>query len=100
VRGAVALLEEHDVDFEFRDYVKSPLSQAELRELLAKLGTPARDLLRRNDKAYRAHGLSGDESDTELVPLIAKHPGLLQRPIAVKGARALVARPPELVLSL
>lgn len=100
MRGAVALLEENGVDYEFRDYVRSPLSTAEIRELLVKLNMSARDLLRRSDSAYRENELDGSETDATLLPLMSAHPGLLQRPIAVRGRKAIVARPPEKVLEI
>jgi arsenate reductase len=64
------------------------------------LGLPVRDLLRKQDKAYKELGLKGEENEKVLVGHIASHPGLLQRPIAVKGQKAIVARPPELVLEI
>ena len=60
----------------------------------------ARDLLRRNDKAFKENGLSGDESEQELIRLMASHPTLLQRPIGVRGKKAVLGRPPEKLLEL
>lgn len=64
--------------------------------MLAKLGLGPRDVLRDKDAAYEELGLStGRHSDAQLVELMVAHPGLIQRPIAVRGARAVVARPVE-----
>jgi len=55
-----------------------------------------REILRSKDPAYDALGLgAGAHSDAQLYALMAKHPGLIQRPIVVRGARAVVARPVE-----
>jgi arsenate reductase len=94
------LLTARGAAYRYRDYRTDPLSQAELRNLLRKLGLPARDVLRRNDPAYKALGLDGTEPDTTLVPLLAEHPTLLARPIGVLGSRAIVGRPPERLLQL
>ncbi len=99
-RKAVALLKERGIAFDYRDYKKEPLTQVELRRLLKALGVHARELLRPRDPAYATLGLSGTESDAKLVPLIAEYPGLLQRPIGIRGSRAVVGRPIENLLEL
>ena len=61
-----------------------------------KLGVSPREILRTKDPAYEEHGLgSGRHSDAQLLGLMAQHPGLIQRPIVVKGDKAVVARPVE-----
>lgn len=78
------------------DIFKSTPSAAELGELCRKLGIPPRELLRAKDPAYAELGLaSGEHSDARLLELMAQHPGLIQRPIVVRGAKAIVARPVE-----
>ena len=94
------MLNDRGVSYTYREYTDSPLSEGEVRDVLAALGMPARELLRKRDKAYGALGLTGQESDDTLVPLIGKHPTLLQRPIGVVGGRAVVGRPPERLLDL
>jgi len=92
------LLKAEDVPFRFRDYVTDPLSGDEIRALLSKLGSTARELLRSRDKAYKELGLTGHESEDELVRHMTTHPGLLNRPIAVRGRKAMLARPAETLL--
>ena len=94
------MLEEHGVEYRYREYKKEPLSEEELRELFAKLGVSPRELLRKRDKAYRKLGLSGDEPEERLIELMAGHPTLLERPIGVVGDRAVVGRPVERLLQL
>jgi len=57
-------------------------------------------VLRKNDKAYKENGLTGDEPDERLIDLMAQHPTLLQRPIGVLGKRAVLGRPHENLLTL
>lgn len=64
------------------------------------LGVGPRDVLRTRDKAYRELGLSGEETDDELIRLMAEHPTLLQRPIGLLKSRAVLGRPPEALLKL
>jgi arsenate reductase len=78
------------------DLFKATPSPAELGELCRKLGLAPRQLLRAKDPAYAELGLaSGRHSDARLLELMARHPGLIQRPIVVRGRKAIVARPLE-----
>ena len=99
-RAARALLEERGLAFRERRYLDEPLSAAELRDLAARLGRPAREWARRDEAAWREAGLPDDADDTAVLAAIAAHPVLLERPILVRGARAVVGRPPERVLEL
>jgi len=92
------LLKEHDIEHTYREYNKEPLSVDELRDVMSKLGMGPRDVLRKRD-AKKA-GLSGEESDEELLALMAENPRLLQRPIGVVGDKAAVGRPIENLLEL
>jgi arsenate reductase len=99
-RKAVALLDEKGISYRYRDYVKDPLTEAEIRDVLTRLGLRPRDVLRKNDAAYKQLGLTGDEPDAQLIAALAKHSTLLQRPIGIAGDRAVVGRPPERLLEL
>jgi arsenate reductase len=79
--------------YEYREYTEDPLSLKELKDLFGKLKETPRDLLRKRDA--KSVGLTGDETDAQLLAAMAKHPTLLQRPILVKGKRAVVGRPVE-----
>jgi arsenate reductase len=92
------LLNEKGISHTYREYTQEPLSVAELQDVLAWLGCGPRDVLRGRD-AKKA-GLSGSESDEELIALMAENPRLLQRPIGVVGDKAVVGRPPENLLEL
>ena len=92
------MLNEQGISHTYREYTADPLSQDEIRDVLNKLGVGPRDVLRKRD-ANKA-GLTGDESDAELIALMAENPRLLQRPIGVVGERAAVGRPPENLLDL
>ncbi|MDQ3724029.1 MAG: arsenate reductase, partial [Actinomycetota bacterium] len=78
------------------------LDEATIRDLLEKSGLGARDVLRVREPLVAQLGLlEGDgASDDDIVAAMAMHPRLLQRPIAVRGDRALLARPVERVLEL
>ncbi len=94
------MLDEKNIAYRYREYFEEPLDEAELRNVLKKLGLRAAHILRKRDKAAAANNLTGDESDDVLIPLMAENPGLIQRPIGVKGNKAVVGRPVENLLTL
>ena len=100
-RAALALLEENDIKPEIIYYLETPPSIDEIKSLLAKLGLTLKDIIRRSEDDYDELGLDDETLSEDIVlDLLQKHPHLLQRPIVVKGDRAIIARPPEDVLSL
>ena len=100
-RAALALLEENDVSPEIIYYLESPPDTDELTSLLGKLGIGIRDLLRKSEAEYEAFGLDDESLSEEIIfDIVLRHPNLIQRPIVIKGERALLGRPPENVLQL
>jgi arsenate reductase len=100
-RAALALLEENDVSPEIIYYLESPPSIEDLKSLLGKLGLQLHDIIRRSEDDFGELGLDdGTLSDEIVLDLLQKHPQLLQRPIVVKGDKAIIARPPEDVLGM
>jgi arsenate reductase len=100
-RNLALLLEERGVDFERVDYHVEPLSGDEIRELVRKTGRPARELFRAREPVYGELGLADREvGDDEAIALMAEHPQLMQRPVVVRGDRAVLGRPVERVLEL
>ena len=97
----MALLEEHGVDFDRIEYLETPPSRDELAALFEKLPGEASEYYRR-DAHWKS--LEREEADylgsEQVIALLLEHPRLLERPIAVRGDRAVVGRPPENVLAL
>ena len=94
------MLEENDVEYEYRDYKKDPLTEPEIRSVLALLELAPAQVLRKRDRAFRELELTGSESEDELIASMASHPTLLERPIGIVGKRAVVGRPPARLLTL
>jgi arsenate reductase len=99
-RAAHALLAERGVAFSERRYLDEPLSRAELAALRERLGRPAAEWVRSGEAAYAEAGLDATSGDAAILDAMAAHPILIERPILVRGARAVVGRPPENVLAL
>ncbi len=98
-RAARGLLESRGIDFAERRYLDDPLSLAELYELASRLGRPPREWARRGEDAWASIGLAG-ASDDAILQAMAAHPILIERPILIRGRRAIVGRPPERILDL
>ena len=82
-------------------YLETPLSAAQLRDLLAKLNISARQLLRSGEDEYKALNLADSGlTDAQLIDAMAAHPKLIERPILVAGDKAVIGRPPEKVLEI
>ena len=97
---AEGILRERGIDAEYIRYLESAPTREQLEDVLAKLGTDdPREILRTKEPEYEALNLAGASRDDLLDAMVA-HPILIQRPIVVSGDRAVVARPPERLLTL
>lgn len=99
-RSALALLQERKVPLRVVEYLKEPPSRDELVVLRRKLGLAPGEWVRKNEAEYRAAHLDADSPEEKILDAMAAHPILIERPIVVRGKRAVVGRPPERVLEL
>ena len=81
------------VEFETVNYIEEPLSASSLKQLLGKAGLKPGDVVRTKEAAYKELIAGKDLTDEQMLELMAKHPELLQRPIVVRGNKAVLARP-------
>lgn len=98
-REALALLQARGEPCRVVEYLKTPPDRATLGAIVAALGCPVRDVLRGQEAAYTNLGLA-DAAESPLYDALGAHPELLQRPIVVRGARAVIGRPPAAILAL
>ena len=83
------------------EYLNEPPTADELKRVLGMLGMEPRDLIRTREKEYKELGLSNqDLGREELVRAMVEHPRLIERPVAIKGKKAVLGRPTERVLEL
>ncbi|ROO07108.1 arsenate reductase (glutaredoxin) [Pseudomonas fluorescens] len=100
-RGALELLEARGLTPNVVRYLETPLSAAQIKALLGKLGISARQLLRSGEDEYKMLQLADESlSDAQLIDAIAQHPKLMERPILEVGDKAVIGRPPENILEL
>ncbi len=95
-RKALKILKESEVEFENINYFEKPFNEKTLTQLIKNLGIPPKELLRKRAKIYKDMELSEKElTYSEIIGLMVKYPELLQRPIIVRGDKAILARPVE-----
>ena len=100
-RATLELIQQQGVEPEIIRYLDTPLAPIELENLLYLLEVPIRKMMRTKEPEYKTLKLDDESlSDAALINAIAKHPKLLERPIVVRHDRAVISRPPELVLEL
>lgn len=100
-REALGLLRTKGIEPDLVLYLETPPTRSALKTLLTQLGLGARDLLRKGEDAYKELNLADETlSEAALIKAMVENPKLIERPIAIRGDRAVIGRPPENVLTL
>lgn len=99
-RESYNLLQEKGVEFETIEYLKKPLSKKEITDLLKKLRIPASELIRKGELDFKEHFKGKELSEAQWIDAMVKYPKLIERPIIVKGKKAVIGRPIEKVIDL
>ena len=90
------ILNDLSVDYEIIDYLNMPPSADELQSLANKMGLKAREFIRVTEAVFKELNLQSHlDDDTFMFQKMSENPKLIERPIAVKGDRAVLGRPPE-----
>lgn len=99
-RKALALLREAGVEPHIVEYLKQVPSVKDLEGLVAKLGLPAEGLLRKKEALYKEEYQGRQMSDQQWIRVMHEHPRLIERPVVIKGDKAVIGRPLENVKEL
>lgn len=99
-RETLQLLEEKDEKIEIIEYLNTPPTFAELKEIVNMLGLSPEQLLRKGEAIYKEEYKGKELSDDEWLEVMVAHPKLIERPIVIKDGKATIGRPPESVLSI
>lgn len=100
-KKGLALLRENGVEPDIRKYATEAgkLTLEEIRQLARKMGNASPRIFMREKEAVKI-GLSETASDEDVFVAMAEHPKLIQRPIGIKGDRAVLGRPNERLLDI
>jgi len=96
-RQCLALMPKEGV--EIIDYITHPLSADQLTSLILKLGITPIELVRIGEVIWKEIYKGKDLSDAEITAAMVAHPKLIERPIVETKEKAIICRPPELVLA-
>ncbi len=99
-RQALELLEQQGETIEIVKYLENPPTRQELKQIIELLGIKPIALVRKQEPEWKANFEGRNLQDQEIIDALVTFPKLMERPIAIKGTRAIVGRPPEKVLDI
>lgn len=99
-RETLAILKENGVEPQILEYLKEIPSKEELKLVLAKLNLNVKDIIRKGEKVYKEKFKGMNFTDEEWMTILLENPKLIERPIVVRGNKAVLGRPPANVLDL
>ncbi len=94
-RDAMCILDELKVKANVVEYLITPPSYEEIEGLLTKLGMKASELIRKNETIYKEKFEGKKMTEEQWIKAMVKYPILIERPIVVRGTKAVIARPAE-----
>ena len=97
-RQALSLLDESSIEKDVVKYLEENPDKETIKKLLKMLGfSSARELMRTKEAIYKELGLKDETDEEKLIEAMVEHPKLIERPVIIKGDKAIIARPPEKV---
>lgn len=99
-REALEIVSQKHDDYEVILYLKNPLNERQLENLVSLLNIEAKDLVRKNEMEWKNNYKGKQLSQKEIINAMAKHPKLMERPIVINNKKAVIARPPQRVLEI
>ena len=99
-RETLAIIEGKTSDIQVVNYLETPPSKSELKDALKKLGMKAEQIIRKGEAEYKENFKGKELSEDEWINAMIKFPKLIERPIVIKGDKAVLGRPPENVNEL
>jgi arsenate reductase len=99
-RETLALILEEGKEVEVVEYLKDIPNKEKLNDILMKLNLNVKDIIRKNEGLYKEKFKGKNFNDDEWVQILIENPKLIERPIVVRGNKAVIGRPPETVKEL
>ncbi len=100
-RAALSMIEESGEAIRVVNYLQHPPTKAELEKALTLLGMEPNEIVRRGEAVFRELGLADRDLDRDQwLEILLEHPKLIERPIVIRGQRAVIGRPTERVREL
>lgn len=96
----LSILNENNCEIETIEYLTNTPDKAEMNEIIQLLGIKPQDLIRKNEEIYKNQFEGKVYTDSEWIDILLKFPILIERPIVVNGNKAIIGRPPKLILDI
>lgn len=96
----MGILQDNNIEVEIIDYQKEPPSKEEIKLILQKLNMKAEEIVRKSEPLYKEKFKNSNFNEEEWIQIMMENPKLIERPIVVKGNKAVLGRPPENVKEL
>ncbi len=94
-REGLQFIRDNRLDAQIIDYIKNPISESELKEIVMKLGKRPVEIVRTQEEYYRKNLKGRKFTDDEWIKILIENPKLIKRPIVVEKHKAVIAQPPE-----
>ena len=92
-KKTITEIERMSTDLETRDFFKDPFSEAELKKIVKMTGKKPSELIRKRDKMYKELDLENSKkTDSQIIKLMVKYPGLILRPIIITENQGFVGK--------
>ncbi|NND86367.1 MAG: arsenate reductase [Nitrosopumilus sp.] len=92
-KKTISQLERMKVDLKKRDFFKEPFTESELKKIIKLTGKKPSEMIRKRDKMYKEFDLDNNKkTDSQIIKLMVKHPGLIMRPIIIAENKAFVGK--------
>ena len=99
-RQGLALLQDSNKDFEIIEYLKTPLTEKELKDIIDKLQIEPIELVRKNEAIWKEKYKGQNLSNKQIINAMVDNPKLIERPIVVNGDLAVIGRPLNKIISI
>ncbi len=99
-RCGLEILEKSGKDFEVVKYLEDVPTAEGLKDIIKLLGIKPIDLVRKGESIWKVNFKNKDLSDAEIITAMVENPKLIERPIVINGNKAVIGRPPELILEI
>ena len=100
-RQTLSIIQERGLELNVVEYLKNPPSKNEIKIILKKLGIRPIDLMRKGEALFKEKNLNAPNiPDEYLIDCMAENPILIERPIVIRGEKAIIGRPPERVMEI
>ena len=99
-RASLEVVENSEQEFEIFKYLNEDVTVEDIKDVLEKLGISARELMRTKEDLYKELNVKDITDESELIKVMSENPKLIERPIIIKGDKAVIGRPLENTINL